>query len=1157
MNSSERAWTLAASRAPAKSCAQAYAFWSVTRARHQHADLPILAKPKANHSKAAFELMSPNTDFLAGSGEMATLMRAFDWSTTAIGMPEQWPPGLRTAVRLLLNSHHPMHIFWGPEAIFFYNDGFVPSAGPERHPSALGRPASESWGEIWPIIGSEVAKVRNGGGHTWYEDQHVPILRQGRLEDAYWTCGFSPIDDETAPSGIGGVISILKETSRRKALEHSLHGLNLTLKAESERLRELFEQAPSFMALLRGRSHRFELVNDAYRRLIGGRNVVSLTVREALKDINGQPFFDLLDRVYATGEPFSGRGVEIWLERTPGSPSERRVLDFVYQPIRDQSGAVSGIFVEGNDVTEMHVTTEEVREQEQRLRLIVEAATDYAILTMDGERTITSWSAGAAKIFGYTAGEIVGRSVDELFTPEDREDGQPEKEITGARAEGQAADVRWHACKNGGRVFLNGSVRVLRDAAGKEIGFLKIARDETERRRVEEALRRSEERFRTIINTVQAAFAVIQVKFDADDVPVDYRFIEANPAFEREAGVNLRGRWVTEFAPDLERFWFETYGRVARTRTPENFESYAKAFGRWFDVRAVPVGDASDYQIAVIFNDVTGRRDAEERLRASEALARENAERVQLALAAGAIIGTWHWDLPSDRFTVDEAFVRAFGLDPTLGREGLPLAQIVATVHPDDQAGLAKAISEAIARGGVFAHQYRTRRLDGKYYWLEANGRVEHTPAGTPLSFPGVLLDVEKRRAVEAERDKAAADLRALTATLEQRVEERTRELLVAEEAMRQSQKMEAVGQLTGGVAHDFNNLLTIIRSSVDLLRRPGLAEERRRRYVDAVSDTVDRAAKLTGQLLAFARRQTLKPEVFDVGARLRAVADMLDTVTGARIRITTEMPDVPCFIRADLSQFETALVNMAVNARDAMDGAGQLTLRLTCGVRMPPIRGHAGAKGPFVAVSLTDTGEGIPPEMVTRIFDPFFTTKEVGKGTGLGLSQVFGFTKQSGGDVAVTSEVGSGTTFTLYLPEVETETPPVSGEERPDAPSDGAGLRVLVVEDNIEVGHFATQILQDLGYETTWAANAEEALERLGQDGSGFDVVFSDVVMPGMGGIALARELQQRLPTMPVVLASGYSHVLAQEGAHGFDLLNKPYSVDQLSRILRRVIRK
>ena len=409
-------------------------------------------------------------------------------------------------------------------------------------------------------------------------------------------------------------------------------------------------------------------------------------------------------------------------------------------------------------------------------------------------------------------------------------------------------------------------------------------------------------------------------------------------------------------------------------------------------------------------------------------------------------------------------------------------------------------------------------------------------------------------RAHVMEQEESRERLRLTNETLESRVEERTRELMVAEEAMRHSQKLEAIGQLTGGVAHDFNNLLTIIRSSVDLLRRPNLPEDRRRRYMDAVSETVDRAAKLTGQLLAFARRQALKPETFDLGVRLHQLADMLDTVTGARISIVTQVPDEPCFVRADVSQFETALVNLAVNARDAMDGEGVLTLRLEAVSAMPPIRGHAGGAGRFAAVSLSDSGPGIPEADVAHLFEPFFTTKGVGKGTGLGLSQVFGFAKQSGGDVAVASTRGTGATFTLYLPQVEPE-----ALEQGIGPAfaqalDGAGRRVLVVEDNLDVGRFSTQVLQDLGYETTWTVNAEEALETLGTDGEGFDVVFSDVVMPGMGGIALARELRRRIPDLPVVLASGYSHVLAQEGTHGFELLHNPYSADLLSKTLQRV---
>ncbi|GJD32436.1 Anti-sigma F factor [Methylobacterium adhaesivum] len=424
--------------------------------------------------------------------------------------------------------------------------------------------------------------------------------------------------------------------------------------------------------------------------------------------------------------------------------------------------------------------------------------------------------------------------------------------------------------------------------------------------------------------------------------------------------------------------------------------------------------------------------------------------------------------------------------------------------------------------------------------------------------------------ALHAELEDQAERLREAGASLETQVAARTAELAEAnarllaeaverermEQDLRQSQKLEAVGQLTGGVAHDFNNLLTIIRSSVDFLRRPDLPEERRKRYMDAVSDTVDRAAKLTGQLLAFARRQSLRPEVFDAGERLRGVADMLDTITGARIRVKVEASDAVALVRADVNQFETAVVNAAVNARDAMDGVGTLTMRVLAGQPMPSIRGHGGARGPFVAISLTDTGSGIPIDVLGRIFEPFFTTKAVGRGTGLGLSQVFGFAKQSGGDVDVSSAVGEGTTFTLYLPEVS-DGPAEMPIPDPDigvAPS-GQGQPVLLVEDNLEVGRFCAQILEDLGYAPEWVVNAEEALERLGADGGGFRAVFSDVVMPGMGGIELAKALRIRLPNLPVVLASGYSHVLAREDSHGFELLHKPYSAAQIGKALRRVI--
>lgn len=371
-----------------------------------------------------------------------------------------------------------------------------------------------------------------------------------------------------------------------------------------------------------------------------------------------------------------------------------------------------------------------------------------------------------------------------------------------------------------------------------------------------------------------------------------------------------------------------------------------------------------------------------------------------------------------------------------------------------------------------------------------------------------------------------------------------------AEEALKHGQRLEALGQLTGGVAHDFNNLLTVIRSSVDLLQRPDLPGERRDRYIAAISDTVNRAAKLTAQLLAFARRQTLKPEVFDVGQCVRSVSDIIGTLTGSPIAIITHIPQAPCFVDADASQFETALINIAVNARDAMNGEGTLTITVTAVDDIPAATTPQSPDG-YVAVSIDDTGSGIPQDQFDRIFEPFFTTKGVGQGTGLGLSQVFGFVKQSGGEVVVASEIGKGSTFTLYLPRVAAGSRVAKPRSDSSPLSDGHGMTVLVVEDNREVGTFTTDALKELGFVPTLVCNAGDALAALAGHAHGYDVVFSDVVMPGMTGIELAAEIGRCHPDLPVVLTSGYSDALAQHGPSGFELLQKPYSIEQLSRLL------
>jgi two-component system NtrC family sensor kinase len=288
----------------------------------------------------------------------------------------------------------------------------------------------------------------------------------------------------------------------------------------------------------------------------------------------------------------------------------------------------------------------------------------------------------------------------------------------------------------------------------------------------------------------------------------------------------------------------------------------------------------------------------------------------------------------------------------------------------------------------------------------------------------------------------------------------------------------------------------------------------------------------------------------------------MIGTLTGAPIQIVTRVPDQPCFINADAGQFETAIINMAVNARDAMagmDGRGRLTVTVLTFDALPEAAAasqHPNAANPlgYVAVSVADTGVGIPQDQFDRIFEPFFTTKQVGQGTGLGLSQVFGFAKQSGGEVDVASDVGKGSIFTLYLPRAAGAGRPQQMPEQDAPPLDGHGMTVLVVEDNPEVGKFAADALAGLGYTAKLVGNATHALEELTADADRFDVVFTDVVMPGMTGIELAQEIRRFHADLPVVLTSGYSHVLSEHGSTGYELLQKPYSIEQLARVLNRL---
>ncbi|MCZ2495230.1 PAS domain-containing protein [Xylophilus sp. Kf1] len=584
----------------------------------------------------------------------------------------------------------------------------------------------------------------------------------------------------------------------------------------------------------------------------------------------------------------------------------------------------------------------------------------------------------------------------------------------------------------------------------------------------------------------------------------------------------------------------------------------------WANLEYSPAYDESGTVIGVIalVIETTGRVLAQQRAAEDHESARANAQRVQLALSAGAIIGTWVWDLPNDRFTIDASFAHSFGIDPALGHSGIPLERIIATVHPDDRDGLIAAIDEVIARGGAYAHQYRVRRADGKYYWIEANGRVDHAPDGTPSSFPGVLIDVDERRAVEAERDRAIGMLRSLNDQLEQRVSERTDELVKAQEALRQSQKMEAVGQLTGGLAHDFNNLLAGISGALQLMGAR-LAQGRHDdvdRYMNAAQGAVKRAAALTHRLLAFSRRQTLDPKPTNINRLIAGMEELVRRTVGPAVELEVVGAAGLWPALVDPSQLENALLNLCLNARDAMPDGGRITIETANKwIDRLGTRTHELPEGQYLALSVTDTGCGMAPEVVERVFEPFFTTKPIGQGTGLGLSMIYGFAKQSGGQVRIYSEVGAGTTVCIYLPRhhVDGEVDEEVTLSRPPSRSD-QGETVLVVDDEPTVRMLVTDVLQDLGYTTIEASDSVAGLKILQSDVR-IDLLVSDVGLPGgMNGRQMADAARLARPALKVLFITGYAENAAIGNGQldpGMAVITKPFPVETLASRVREML--
>jgi PAS domain S-box-containing protein len=631
----------------------------------------------------------------------------------------------------------------------------------------------------------------------------------------------------------------------------------------------------------------------------------------------------------------------------------------------------------GNAMAREGILQSGLFEGERRFRLLVEGVVDYAIYMLDPQGIITNWNAGAKRIKGYSAEEVVGRHFEMFYLPEDREAGMPARALETARNKGKFEAEGWRLRKDGTKFLASVVIDALYEE-GHLIGFAKITRDITERAKAADALRESERHFRLLVSGV-----------------TDYALYMLNPN-----GIitnwNAGGQRIKGYSPE---------------------EIIGQHFSRFY----------------------------------SEA-------------------------------------------DQAAGRP-------------------ARALRLALENGRYEEEGWRVRK-DGTFFWASVVIDPIRDDDNELLGFAKITRDISERREAQQNMEKIQRQLA-------------------------ESQKLDALGQLTGGVAHDFNNLLMIIAGGLHTLKKIAGDDAKGLQAVQAIETASQRGAALTRQLLSFVRRQNVNPQTIDLLDRIYSIREVLDTGLGSSVELHLEVDQDVWPVTVDSAEFETALVNLVINARDAMPKGGSVKVRasnihIDDGIR----------KGDYVAIEVRDTGVGIPPDLIGKVFDPFFTTKPIGKGTGLGLSQVHGFAHQAGGTVAVTSELGQGTTFAIHLPRSE----PVTKVTEVEVNSIGSGT-VLLVEDNPDVATASIGLLEQLGYSVRWVSDAEAALKAIDRDG--IDLVVSDIVMPGiMDGLGLARSIQQKRPGLPILLATGYSDA-AQSARLDFPILRKPYQIHELCRAL------
>ena len=752
----------------------------------------------------------------------------------------------------------------------------------------------------------------------------------------------------------------------------------------------------------------------------------------------------------------------------------------------------------------------------RQFELLVQTISDYAIYMIDPDGFVATWNAGALRIQGYEAHEVIGQHFSRFFSEDDQQQGLPQKMLSIARDAGRYEAEGLLVRKDGRRIWAFSVIEAIRDDQGTLLGYGKVTRDITDQHEGHQALVESERRFRLLVDSV-VDYAIYML--DPSGVITNWNAGAARiKGFSADEVVGSHfSRFYTkeDRSRGLPAIALETARREGKFET-EGWRLRKDGGRFWASVVIEPIRNETGDLIgfAKVTRDITERRSAQEALRESER---------QFRMLVSAVIDYALFMLDPNGIVVSwnagAEKIKGYRAEEIIGSHFSRFYS-----EEDRLAGIpARALFTAGNDGRFEGEGWRIRK-DGTRFWANVVLDAIRDEGGHLVGFAKITRDISERREAQIALQRA-------------------------QQQLAHAQKMEALGQLTGGIAHDFNNLLTIVGGQARILKSQ-VTGPRGSKAIESIETTVQRGASLTRQLLGFSRMQRLEPQPISLEERLPGLQSMLATSLPSNTHLINAVLPGTWLIMSDANELELALMNLILNARDALQSGGTITITAD-NVTLCRGEGEEGLEGEFVALSVSDTGAGIPKDIIDRVFDPFFTTKATGKGTGLGLSQVYGFAHQSGGTVSIDSEIGNGTRITMVLPRALPQDERATDAN--DQPAERKHARILIIEDNPDVTEVTAALVMQLGYTIRLASNTDMALRILEQEA--FDLVFSDIMMPGeMDGLEFANYIRRTWPTLPVLLVSG-SNKRVEEAQKYFTTLQKPYQIAELDRAMQKLL--